>query len=427
MRIDTFQAHDLAGKMDKQANQNLALLAPYGVDETVIRSPTKLAKLMYDDWGLPVIKYNKGKVDKRTGIKKPDSRSTDKEVLHELAFDGHIRAKQLRNYREALNLKTKFAEAPAKAVYYNDDGHAHPIARVFGTYTGRVTYSSKQGKGVNEVPIGWAIHQMKNDAAFRDQVIAEPGYTIIEADAAGQEFKWMGIASGDPTMLSLCMPGQDGHSYLTSKIYGLDYKQCLIWHNNDDKPFKGKRKMGKVGNLSLQYRTSAPKFRSVARVQYDIPMTVQESVLIHRTYPKTYPMVPQYWQRQIAIVQSLGYAETFAGRRVKVVGNWNGSWGWSMGSTAINFKIQGTGADQKDLALQVLKDYLPSVMGRLMLDLHDGIYMLVPDRYAQKAAREIKDLLDNLPYGAAWNFIPPVPLTFDVKMGKSWGSLKQVH
>lgn len=426
MRIDTFHAHDLGGKLVATAQKNLAALEPYGVTETIVRSPTKLATLMYDDWKLPVLKYNKGKVDKKTGIKKPDTRSTDKEVLHELAVSGHVKAKQLRNYREALNNKTKFVDAPTEAVYYNDDGCAHPEGRVFGTYTGRMTYFSKQGKGVNTKQTGWAIHQMKNDPEFRDQVIAPPGYTIIEADAAGQEFKWMAVASRDPTMLSLCMPGEDGHAYLTSKIYGLDYQQCLVWHKNEDKAFKLKRKMGKVGNLSLSYRTSAQKFRSVARVQYDIPMTVDESRLIHRTYPKTYPMVPQYWQRQIAITQQTGYVETFAGRRVKVVGDWGGSWGWNMGSTAINYKIQSTGADQKYLAMQMLKDYLPTVMGRFWLDLHDGLYVLVPDRYAMKAARYIKDMLDNLPYGLAWNFIPPVPLTFDVKTGKSWGSLRPV-
>lgn len=693
LRIDTFQSHDLSGKMKTIAAARLASLKPHGVTEAVIRSPMQLSKLMYEDWKLPIRKYNKGKVDKKTGIKKPDQPSTDKEVLHELAFDGHARAKELREYREALNLDTKFCTALIKSVHYNEDGCAHPQARVFGTYTGRMTYSSKQGKGVHGTfPIGWAIHQMKNDPDFREQVIAPEGYTIVEWDAAGQEFKWMAVASRDPTMLSLCMPGEDPHSYMTSRIYGLDYKQCLVWHQGEDKAFKPKRKMGKVGNLciakgevvltdrgpcsielvrsddlvwdgeafvahdgvsfsgerwvidndgvlatpshqvlvagtwtahdeaqrmgwtidracthrhalrimgglarravremwrdlcsgalrlwrragsqpevygdgavftvqglrctpaassgrrfdrdrrsdeafaeacqrmvsalrqpegslmaklrsawdrvsvlisggsrgvhqgyvaafnlpqaghrpqgqrwslrawksalgyakteprqsqivetydivncgprtryaingrivhnSLQYRTSAPKFRTVARVQHDIPMTVAEAQLIHRTYPNTYPGVPVYWQRQIAIVQTRGYAETFAGRRVKVVGDWGGPFKWNMGSTAINYPIQGTGGDQKYLAMQVLKDYLPSVMGRFMLDLHDGLYALVPDRYAMKAAREGKQLLDTLPYGAAWNFIPPVPMTFDCKMGKSWGRLKAVN
>jgi DNA polymerase-1 len=426
MRIDTFQSHDLVGKLTKTANDSLALLAPHGVTEAIVRSPVQLSKLMFDDWKLPVWKMNTSKKTKDENGNPKKSRSTDKEVLHELAIQDP-RAKTLRAYREALNNRTKFANALIKSVAYNGDGCAHPQGRVFGTYTSRFTYSSAQGKGKAARPIGFAIHQMKNEAQFRDQLIAPPGYTLLEWDAAGQEFKWMAIASGDLTMLGLCQPGEDPHSFMTSKVYGLDYQQCLVWHKTEDKIFKPKRKMGKVGNLSLQYRTSAPKFLSVARVQYDIDMVMSEAQLIHRTYPQTYPGVPQYWQRQIAITKQLGYVETFAGRRVKVVGDWNGSWGWSMGSTSINYKIQGTGGDQKCLALQHLKDLLPKYDAHFLLDMHDGLYVLVPDRYAMKLAQEGKETLDNLPYGAAWNFLPPVPLPFDVKMGKSWGSLRGVE
>ena len=39
-----------------------------------------------------------------------------------------------------------------------------------------------------------------------------------------------------------------------------------------------------------------------------------------------------------------------------------------MGSTAINTRIQGTGADQKHLAIAVIKDYLRKVGGRFLFD-----------------------------------------------------------
>lgn len=426
LRIDTFKAHDLGGKLDKIAAAKLKVLSPHGVTKEVIASPAKLSKLMFQDWGLKSLKTNYSKKKKDEAGHPVETLSTDKEVLHELSFTDP-RAKQIREYREAVGNKVKFVDAPIKSVLYNEDGCSHPGARVFGTYTGRLTYSSKQGKGVNAKQTGWAIHQEKKDAEFRDIVIAPPGYTIVEADAAGQEFKWMAIASKDPTMLSLCEPGEDPHSYMTCQIYkSEDYREFMRKVEAEDKAAKKSRQMGKVGNLSLQYRTSPPKFRSVARVQYDIPMTMDEAKLIHKTYQRTYPRVVTYWAHQIVLTQHRGYAETFAGRRVQVVGNWNGNFGWNMGSTAINYPIQGTGAEQKYLALQVLKDYLPTRMGRFMLDLHDGIYMVFPDHLAMKAAAEIKIMLDDLPYGAAWNFLPPVPLTWDIKMGKSWGSLRGV-
>jgi DNA polymerase I-like protein with 3'-5' exonuclease and polymerase domains len=179
-----------------------------------------------------------------------------------------------------------------------------------------------------------------------------------------------------------------------------------------------------VGNLSLQYRTSAKKLRVVARVQYNIPMELPEANRIWTTYQRTYRGVPTYWNKQIAKTRRLGYVETFAGRRVQVVGNWDGSFGWSMGSTAINYRIQGTGADQKYLALAVIKSYLTEIGGYFAWDLHDGIYLYIPDEVVPKAARDIQHLLNHLPYKKAWGFEPPIPLPWDCKVGASWGSLK---
>lgn len=236
----------------------------------------------------------------------------------------------------------------------------------------------------------------------------------------------MATASNDQTMLNLCLPGEDAHSYMGSQIVGVDYMEMLRKVHEEDKTAGQNRYLGKFANLSLQYRTSARKLRSKARVDYDIPLELPEAQRIHATYQRVYPGVPDYWERQIAIVKSLGYVETFGGNRIKVEGDWNGTWGWSMGSTAINARIQGTGADQKHLAMAVIKDTLREFGGRLMFDLHDGLYMAIPSAVRPKAVDTLKRLLDNLPYQAAWGFTPPIPMPWDCKVGKAWGRLKEV-
>lgn len=729
MLVDTLAARELAADLDKVAADMLAKLAPHGVTEKVVRSPIQLSKLMFDDWGLPVLKEN---TSKKTG---KVSRSTDKEVLHELAFMDD-RCADLRAYREALNNRAKFADAPLLAAEYNSDGRARPSAIVFGTYcvpgdvevltpqgweqlvdwrggdimqvkpdltmaflpadkvvgpttaewvrvkhrridcdftpghtvpylkqktftwattkaislaagygeakyipvagnavlagrysadqmrffaavqadgyfrysdgyfkgvtftlkkdrkkerlrqllhdldipyreyvcdtypdrtefhivksnlpgwlsedrkvfgpwvldttaeglrafvdevvhwdgsphsdgglryvssiesnvtwvvtaaalvgrkasqharnadglhschipikstpahtavnprrdvsliaeekgsfcastqtgfwlarskgkifvtgnSGRLTYASKQGKNKDERQTGFALHQEKRGSQYRSIIIPPPGYTLMEFDASGQELRWMAIASGDPTMLDLCQPGEDPHSYMGARIVGAEYQDLMRLVREEDATAKDNRQLGKVANLSLQYRTSAPKLRSVARVQYNIPMELPEAQRIHKTYQNTYTLVPVYWRQQIAQTRQLGYVENFAGRRVQVVGNWDGDRGWSMGSTAINYKIQSVGADQKFLAMAVIKSYLVSIGARFAWDLHDGIYLWVPDAKVAEAAVRIKALLDNLPYRQAWGFTPPIPLPWDCKVGKSWGALKE--
>jgi len=135
--VDTISAQDLRCRLAGVAAERLATLAPHGMTEQIVRSPQQLAKLMFDDWRLPVYKMNP------RNKKGEQTRSTDKEVLHELSFvDDRVRL--IKEYREALGNSKKFAETPVEAVAYNGDGRAHPLARIFGTYSGRLTYASKQ-------------------------------------------------------------------------------------------------------------------------------------------------------------------------------------------------------------------------------------------------------------------------------------------
>jgi DNA polymerase I-like protein with 3'-5' exonuclease and polymerase domains len=137
MLVDTIACGALGAKLDAVAAKNLKELEWFGVTETIVRSPAKLSALMFDNWKLPVQKENKSAKTGKT------TRSTDKNTLHELAiFDP--RARQLREYREALVRRKKFVQAPLDSVAYNGDGRAHPLAHVFGTYSSRMTYSSKQ-------------------------------------------------------------------------------------------------------------------------------------------------------------------------------------------------------------------------------------------------------------------------------------------
>jgi DNA polymerase I-like protein with 3'-5' exonuclease and polymerase domains len=137
MILDTIACQELVAYLDHTADSTLTKLQWFGVTEQVVRSPIKMAALLFDQWKLEPLKYNTGK---KTG---KVTRSTDKEVLHELSFRD-TRVADLRAYREALNNRTKFAQGPLNSVAYNEDGRVHPLARVFGTYSGRLTYASKQ-------------------------------------------------------------------------------------------------------------------------------------------------------------------------------------------------------------------------------------------------------------------------------------------
>jgi DNA polymerase-1 len=411
---DTAQVAKLDAKLQGEFRTSLKLLQAVApeVTEEVLASPAQLGTLLYEQWGLTAPKQTDKGAD-----------STDKEALHELAQTDE-RVSHIHQWRDHKNWHTKFVTGMSDSLAYNGDGKTRPQARVFGTYTGRMTYSSSMGSGVKEVPTGVALHQWKRDTDFRKLIVPPEGYTLMEFDAAGQEYRWMAVMSGDECMLALCEEGHDAHSFMGSRIANRDYAEMMQAVAAGDPEAKRQRQLGKVANLSLQYRTSATRLMTVARVQHGIDMDAETAKAIYKTYHATYPEVKAYWNEQIRQCAAAQSADTFAGRRVRLQGDFNGEYSWQLTSTAINYPIQGSGADQKYLALHIMKTYLPLVGGRFYFELHDGLFFIVPDANAQKAFGEIKLLLDALPYEKAWGKPLPVQFKWDGKMGKSWGDLR---
>lgn len=380
-----------------------------------INSNAQMATLLFDTLGMTPLKHSP-----RTGLP-----SADKETLHELATEDEWVAK-LRTIRDTKTTETKFADSTIKCAAYHEASVVRPQARVFGTVTGRMTYSSKTGKGKSERPVGVALHQWQRGKDTRNIIAAPEGYVLVEYDFAGQEYRWMAVFSGDENMLNMCMPGEDGHSFMGASISEEDYKQFCIAVKQGVSGYSDKRKLGKVANLSCQYRTSAPKLRSVARVQYFIPMSQMEAEKIHDMYQRTYPGVKHYWRSSIDLAKQRGYAETAAGRRLIIEGNWRGRDSWSMGSNAINTPIQGSGADQKYLALAVAKDMLIEMRGKFYYELHDGLFFVLPkDSKLESNLIKLGKTLSNLPYKQAWGIDLPIKFPVDCKYGASWGDMKE--
>jgi len=411
------------------------------IDGVNLGSPKQLAELLFDVWGLPCEKMTKGTEKNPEG-----NRSTDKEVLFDLAALDP-KARLLRSVRESLNCKAKYAVATVKSLEYNGDGFARPNAKIFSTYTSRMTYSSTQEadveyaktktdrktKEVTEevktkrgtLQVGVALHQWRRGAEYRRLIEAPEGFDVLELDFAGQEFRWMAVASGDETMLSLCAPGQDAHSYMGAQIAQMNYHELIRLVHEDNAEANIKRKLGKFANLSFQYRVGPKTATAKARVEYELDVDETFIKQILSTYKAAFPGVVQYWQRSITQSRQLGYAETFAGRRVQLNGNWgNKRESWKLESTAINYPIQGTGGDQKYLALAVARNMLPKYGGRVYYELHDGLFFIIPKAKTETAAHELRHALSNLPYKAAWGTDLPIQFPVDGKIGRSWGDLK---
>jgi len=384
-----------------------------GVDPTVLASPKKLGKLLYEDWGLPISKVTP------TGAP-----ATDKEALLYLALEnpGDPRFDSLIAMRKCNTQQAKFVDAVIASTVYHGANITRPSPFIAGTYTGRMTYSSSQGKGVKKIQTGIALHQWERGKMSRSLLEAPEGFLLAEFDASGQEMRLMADASGDETMLKLFSDGIDGHAYMGAAIEGLDWKWVHGEQDNDPKA-KAARNLGKFANLSLQYRIGVDTIRVRALTQYGLNIQKSKAESIKATYMRTYAGVPAYWKSAVRKASTNTYAETRGNRRI-VLKNLND---YAQQQTAINFPIQGTGGDMKELAIAVLRvEFNEDVM--YAWDLHDALFLYVrDDDRAVETVKRIRERLNTLPYQKAWGWTPAIPLPWDAKLGKSWGLLKSVN
>jgi DNA polymerase I-like protein with 3'-5' exonuclease and polymerase domains len=413
-----------AALVEKEAKQ-IEELAKIGVSPDVAASPKKLADLLYKVWGLP---QQTGKTGRLT---------TDKNALHELALIDD-RVALIDDLRSSMKDLSSTLAQVEKCIAHNGSPVTHPEPIVFRTYTGRVQYSStttgqrptkQKGKPDGTMvevkhQTGIGMQQIKKDPAIRNLICAPEGHMLVEFDAAAQEFRWLAVVAQEPTMMRLCHAGEDPHSYMGAAITGMDYREMMAGVAAGDKAALEGRKLGKLANLSLGYRTSAKTLRQRARTDWGLPMTLEQAQQIHASYQKAYPKVVDYWARQRDLCEQDKGATTIAGRRVNMRSGWGGDDEWKLHSTTINFPVQGCGADQKYLALACVRKHMDAHRARLALDLHDGLYFCVPTESVQAFVRDVRRTLDNLPYESEWGFTPPVPLTWDCKVGMTFGAMK---
>lgn len=379
----------------------------------ILRSPKQLKELLYGDWGLTCERYTeKGEP------------STDKTALTYLA-DTDDRVLDILAWRSYNTILTKFLESPKRAYEYLGNSTFHPCPNIFSTYTGRYTYGSKI---LNKYQIGMALHQMPRGPKVRKMVAVPEDKLLMEVDASGQEAKLLADIGNIDTMLNIFNQGINYHSDTGAGIAGVDYNYFQQQYKAGVPEYAGShgyRYAGKFINLSSQYRVGARKARLQARVQYGLIESVETVKNWQDVWHSKHPGVKMYWQDAIQRAKYKGYAETLAGRRF-YIGKWDEDSRWSSESSAINFPIQGSGGDMKNLAISYIYKTYPEV--EFAWDLHDGLFYWIPKtKQGIELALDIRNALDNLDYEKYWGYRPGLKFTWDCSVGSSWANMRELR
>lgn len=396
-----------------------------GISETVFTSPKQLSNLLYNVWGLPIIE--------KTATGAP---STSADTLlwleYELRKSNRLElANNVKMILKAKNVSTllsKYVKTTYEALEHTRDGFIYGCPKIFGTYTGRMTYSNTTStKDFEEdkrtkFKTGIALHQIPRKAKKVRQMLMPPeGQILYEADASGQESRLMALRSKDEVMLKVFRDGLNFHSQTGAAIIGLDYSEFeeARAEEHGDGYYTEQRQLGKLTNLSCNFRIGGKSLSEKAFTKYDTFMTVDTGNFLVKTFCRAYPGVQQYWEDIIWEAKRLGYVEVFGGRRYKLT-DW-ATHRWATESSAINVPIQGAGASQKEIAIKEVFDQVPEAL--FAMDLHDAGFWYIKESDLH-ITREIDRVLDNINYEKYWGFKPSIPLPFESMCGNNFGDVK---
>ena len=325
-----------------------------------IRSPKQLSEVLFDKLGLPrPRKTNRGFA------------TTSAEVLEALAEDHPICALILE-YRKYQKLDSTYVGALIKL--RDENGRVHSSFDQTATATGRI---SSNEPNLQNIPVRTQVGR-----EIRAAFVARPGWVLVDADYSQIELRVLAHMSGDETMRSAFLEGQDIHSRTAAEVYGVPL----------DEVTPAMRSSAKAVNFGIVYGISD------FTLAKNISVTRAEARDFMERYFARYPGVKRFMEEAVRLGRERGYARTLLGRRRYLPelksGNYNVR---AFGERcAMNSPIQGTAADIIKLAMIRVFEALRAqpLRARLILQVHDELIVEAPEDEAERVRALLRECME---------------------------------
>lgn len=418
--IKQLEANDV-----KYSNLKFDIAKELKTDAGLFSSPKRLAKYLFEEMSLSPHGYTP---TGNPGTSKGDLMWIEYALLQRGDPKAAI-VRKILEAKEAATLYSKYVKTMKEALAHTGDGYIYSSPRLFGTYTGRMTYSNSvthkdpDTEMKKKFKTSIAMHQIPRKAKdIRASMCPPEGYDIIEFDAAGQESRLMALQSRDQTLLDIFTKGLNFHSMTGASIIGMDYDDFeeIRIQEKDDGPMTEARQRGKLTNLACNFRISGKSLAKQAFEKYDVMLDISTGNHLVKTFANSYNGIPDYWKKSIYEARTNGFAETYGGRRFKI-SEWNTD-RWLSESSAIMVPIQGSGASMKEVAISQLAKEFPEF--NFALDLHDASFGYTKSDIAPRIFKEMEEFLNSIDYGPSWGFKPSIALPYDGKMGSTFADVK---
>jgi DNA polymerase-1 len=351
-------------------------------------SPKQLQEVLFDQLALPT----KGIKKTKTGY------TTDADALQSLvqkATTDQQRAAlaAILRHRDVSRLRST-VEGLIKTV--GEDGRIHSTFNQMIAATGRL---SSTDPNLQNIPV-----RTDEGRRIRKAFVAGPGYdSLLTADYSQIEMRVMAHLSGDEALIEAFNSGEDLHSSVAARVFGVSPKQVT----------PELRRRVKAVSYGLAYGQSAYGLAN------GLGISNAEATKIMEDYFARFGGVRDYLHQVVDEARRTGYTETLLGRRryFPDLTSTNVPRRQMAERMALNAPIQGSAADIIKVAMLRVEAALAAaeLKSRLLLQVHDELVLELVD-----AEREQVERLVRAEMAGAYEL--RVPLDVSVGVGGDWRS-----
>ena len=277
-----------------------------------------------------------------------------------------------------------------------EDGRIHTSFNQMVAATGRL---SSTDPNLQNIPV-----RTEEGRRIRKAFVAGPGYdSLLTADYSQIEMRIMAHLSGDEALIEAFNSGEDLHTSVASRVFGVEPKQV-------DAEL---RRRVKAVSYGLAYGQSAYGLAN------GLGISNAEATRMMEDYFARFGRVRDYLHEVVDEARQTGYTETLLGRRryFPDLTSTNVPRRQVAERMALNAPIQGSAADIIKVAMLRVEKALGAagLRSRLLLQVHDELVLELVDAERAPVEKLVREEM-------AGAYALRVPLDVSVGVGKDWRS-----
>lgn len=346
-----------------------------------VNSPIQLAEVLFSKLQLPTKGIKKTKKGFSTGIKELEKLNDEHEIIG-----------LIMEYRESAKLlSTYILPLPLLA---DKEQSIHTTFTQNVTATGRL---SSLNPNLQNIPVRTEVGK-----EIRKGFVARKGKIFVSADYAQFELRLAAALARDEKLIEIFNSGVDVHTKTASEVFEVPMEQVT----------KNQRRAAKVINFGVMYGMSPKGLADAAG------MSFYEAKEFIDDYFRVRSPIKNYLEEVLNQAKTLGYVETFFGRRRPTPDVKSANFVVRMAAerAAQNMPIQGTEADLMKRAMIQIDKKLPEG-AKQILQIHDSIIVECDENMAEEiSAMLVKTMEEVAPE-------LPIKLVAEVTTGRNWGEL----